>query len=347
MLDSSVHRRNFFMSQNPYQKEYSHEFEKFKNDFKKNLKPFFSLLILVIIIVGAMSSFYTVQPDEEAVAIRLGKYLETTQPGLHFKFPFGIDKVIKLQTKRIHQLEFGFRTRDTSAGRLRSSQRAYEDESLMLTGDLNVAVVEWVVQFQISDPYKYLFKTNDPILNIRDVSKSIMRRVVGDRLVTEVLTTGRTDIALNAKILMQDILDKYNLGVRIVTIKLQDVNPPERVKPSFNEVNAAKQEQEKVINQAEREYNNVIPEARGQAEKLVSEATGYATAVVNRAEGDAEKFLSIWREYKKAPVVTEKRMYLEAMEEIFTHVKSFTIVDSKIKGLLPVFQNLQKQSVEQ
>ncbi len=327
------------MRQNPYHKEYNYEFEKFKGELKKNLKTFVSFFLVLVLIVGVLSSFYTVQPDEEAVAIRLGRYIETTGPGLHFKLPLGIDQIIKLQTKRIHQLEFGFRTRDTAAGRMRFSQNVYENESLMLTGDLNVAEVEWVVQYQISDPYKYLFKTSDPIRNIRDVSESIMRRVVGDRLVTEVLTTGRVDIASNAKILMQQILDKYDLGVRVVTVKLQDVNPPERVKPSFNEVNEAKQEQEKVINQAEREYNKVIPEAKGKAEKLISEARGYATAIVNRAEGDAQKFISILRAYKKAPTITEKRMYLETMEKIFSHVKDFTIVDPKIKGILPVFSN--------
>ena len=331
------------MAPNQFNKEYNYEFEKLKSDFKKNLKPFLTFFVVLLLIFGAMSTFYTVQPDEEAVSIRLGKYTITNGPGLHFKLPFGIDRVIKLQTKRVHQLEFGFRTRDTSAGRMRFSKNVYENESLMLTGDLNVAEVEWVVQYQISDPFKYLFKTNDPIGNIRDVSESIMRRVVGDRLVTEVLTTGRMDIAVEAKILMQTVLDKYSLGVRVVTVKLQDVNPPERVKPSFNEVNEAKQEQEKVINFAERNYNNIIQEERGKEKKLVTEAMVYATAVVNRAEGDADKFLSILKEYKKAPKITQKRMYLETMEEIFTQVKSFTVVDAKIKGLLPIYQNLSQK----
>jgi membrane protease subunit HflK len=170
-----------------------------------------------------------------------------------------------------------------------------------------------------------------------------MRRVVGDKLVTDVLTTGRADVSAKAKVLMQSILDKYNLGVRIVTVKLQDVNPPERVKPSFNEVNEAKQEQEKVINQAEKNYNRVIPEAKGKAEKLISEAQGYAAAVVNRAEGDAQRFLAVYREYKKSPSVTKKRLYLESMEKIFSRIDSFTIVDPKIKGLLPIYQNLKVQ----
>lgn len=327
----------------PYNKEYNADFEKLKSDFKKNLKPFLGFFVVIVLIFGGMSTFYTVQPDEEAVSIRLGKYSETTGPGLHFKLPFGIDKIIKLQTKRIHQLEFGFRTRDTSAGRMRFSKNVYENESLMLTGDLNVAEVEWVVQYQIADPFKYLFKTSDPTRNMRDVAESIMRRVVGDRLVTEVLTTGRVEIASDAKGLMQVVLDKYNLGVRVVTVKLQDVNPPERVKPSFNEVNEAKQEQEQMINQAEKNYNKIIPEARGKAQKLISEAQGYASAVVNRAEGDAQKFLSILKEYKKSPAITQKRMYLETMEDIFTHVDAFTVVDPKIKGLLPIYQNLSKK----
>ena len=304
----------------------------------KGRKSFFSTIIFIILIVMAVgSSFYTVQPDEEAVVVRFGQYIKTTQPGLHFKLPLGIDEVTKVKTKIVHQEEFGFRTSDLSGRRTKYSKKGYASESLMLTGDLNVAEVEWVVQYQISDPFKYLFRTSDPISNIRDVSESIMRRVVGDKMVTDVLTTGRVAIAGDAKVLMQEILDKYDLGILVKSIKLQDVNPPKEVQQSFNDVNAAKQEQEKMINQAEEAYNRVIPEAKGKAKKLISESEGYAQALINRAQGDAQKFDEVYKEYAKAPSITKKRIFLETMENVFMKMKKLTIVDSKVKGHLPIF----------
>lgn len=306
-------------------------------DLVKMLK--LPVILLALVVFGAFGSYYTVEPDEEAVVIRLGKHLGNTGPGLHFKIPFGIDDVIKVKTKIVHQSEFGFRTKNTQARVTTYSTRNFEIESLMLTGDLNVAEVQWVVQFQISDPFKFIFHTSEPMSNIRDVSESIMRRVVGDKLVTEVLTTGRVEIANQGRVLMQEVLDKYDMGVSVKSIKLQDVNPPKVVQPSFNDVNAAKQEQEKMINQAEEAYNRIIPEAKGKANKLVSEAEGYANAVVNQAHGDAEHFQSIAKEFRKAPKITKKRIYIDTMEEIFSKAEDFTIVDKKIKGVLPVFSN--------
>ncbi len=324
------------------QPDFSNELQQLINVFKNNFKFIGGGFLVIIAVIFLSTSFYTVQPDEEAVIIRFGRYVDTYPPGLHFKFPFGIDKKIKVRTKRIHQREFGFRTQATRAYRGAS----YEDESLMLSGDLNVADVKWVVQFNISDPFKYLFKTSSPERNIRDVSESIMRRVVGDRLVTDVLTTGRVEIADQAKILMQEVLNKYDMGIRINAVKLQDVNPPDTVKPSFNEVNEAKQEQEKVINQAEEAYNKVIPEARGKADKMISEAEGFGSAIVNRAHGDANKFRAMLTEYKRAPAVTRQRMYLETMEKIMSRFEDITIVDSKVKGLLPIYQNAKQTSKE-
>lgn len=207
----------------------------------------------------------------------------------------------------------------------------------MLTGDLNVADVEWVVQYRVADPKDYLFNVRDPKKNIRDISQATMRRVVGDRTVSQVLTTGRTEIAAEAKRLSQEILNKYNMGVEIVDVKLQDVNPPEKVKPSFNDVVAAKQEQERTINMAEQEYNSLIPEARGKAEQEISGATGYAQAAVNRSKGDANKFLQLLQEYKKAPTITRKRLYLETVEKLMRRIDAITIVDKEVKGVLPVF----------
>ena len=294
----------------------------------------FPVILTFILFIGASGSFYTVEPDEEAVVIRLGQHRGNTQPGLHFKIPFGIDSVTKVKTKIVHQAEFGFRTTSTQNRRTTYSTQNFDSESLMLTGDLNVAEVQWVVQFQISDPFKYLFKTSEPETTIRDVSESIMRRVVGDKLVTEVLTVGRIEIADNAKSLMQEVLDKYDMGISIKSIKLQDVNPPKQVQASFNDVNAAKQEQEKMLNQAEQAYNKIIPEAKGKADQLVQEAQGYASALINRAYGDAERFIAFSDAYKKAPAITKKRIYIETMEEIFGKLKDVTIVDDRVKGCL-------------
>ena len=327
---------------------YDHnDFEKIKANLeeysKKYTKVFGSIILVLLVLIGGKSTFYTVEPDEEAVVIRFGKYLGTYPPGLHFKLPFGIDKNINVKTKRVLQEEFGFRTVNLKSRRTEYSETSHTDESLMLTGDLNVADVEWVVQYQIADPFKYLFQTKAPVGNIRDVSESIMRRVVGDRLVTDVLTTGRVEIAANARELMQGVLNHYDIGVKIVTVELQDVNPPELVKPSFNEVNEAKQEQEKVINQAEEAYNKVIPEARGKAEKMISEAKGYSNALINHSLGDAKKFESLVKAYNRAPRITKKRIYLETLESVFEQMEDVVIVDPKVKGVVPIFGKMLQE----
>ncbi len=291
---------------------------------------FLFIVVFFAIALTALKSFYTVATDEEGVVTRFGEYQKTTESGLHFKLPW-IDQVYKVQTKRRQEEVFGF---------IAGSRTPVTEESLMLTGDLNLADVEWMVQYEISDPSKYLFRVKNVTKAIRDVSMSVMRRVVGDRLVGEVLTVGRTEIALEAKDLMQQTLNKYDLGVHLTTVELQSVTPPDPVKSAFNDVNSAKQEQEQAINAAEREYNRVIPEARGKAEQLLADSEAYAIDKVNRAQGDAERFLSMLSEYKKAPGITEKRLYLETMEEVLTKVKSLTVVDKEAKGLLPIYGNI-------
>ncbi len=313
------------------------EFQKYFQSIRENLQYLLLGVGVLGVLWGIYTSFYTVQPSEEAVVIRFGRYQRTTTPGLHFKLPFGIEDAVKVRTKLVLQEEFGFRTSGTD-GNVSSYQKDnFARESLMLTGDLNVADVEWIVQYQISDPQKFLFRAQDPRRNIRDVSEAIMRRVVGDRTVNEVLTTGRVEIATEAQRMTQEVLDMYDIGIRVVTVKLQDVNPPDLVKPSFNEVNAAKQEQEKAINMAEEAYNKVVPEARGMAEETISEAEGFASAVVNRAKGDSERFTATLKEYRRAPEVTRTRMYLETMEELFSRLDKMTIVDDRVKGVLPIF----------
>lgn len=300
-------------------------------------KRVFALIGVIAAALALATSIYTVEPSEEAVVLRLGRYVSTQPPGLHFRLPFGLDRVVKVKTKVILQEEFGFRSAGNTGSRTAYSSEEFKSESLTLTGDLNVANVEWIVQYQISDPKKYLFNAREVLKNLRDISQSVLRRVVGDRIVSQVLTTGRVEIAEEAQRLTQEVLDRYDIGVRIVTVKLQDVNPPESVRPAFNEVNAAKQEQEKAINQAEKEYNTVIPEAIGKAEQTVRNAQGYATAAVNRAEGDAARFRVVLKAYQAAPTVTRSRLYLETMEELYGRVQALTIVDKGVSGVLPVF----------
>jgi membrane protease subunit HflK len=298
-----------------------------------------SLTLIIGVLVGVwavLTSFYTVDISDEAVITRFGAYHRTTAAGFYLKLPFGIERVQLVQSKKILQEEFGFRTSDTSGQRSTFEKKGLEAESLMLTGDLNVADVEWILQFRIADPWKFLFHARDVRSNIRDVSMSIMRRVVGDRLVGEVLTTGRVEIADQAKILTQEVIDRYDMGIKIEKVILQGVNPPEKVKPAFNEVNAAKQEQEQTINNAEKEYNRVIPESRGKADKLIADAEAYAIDIVNRAKGDASQINQVIAEYKKAPEITRRRLYIDAMEDLFSRAPEVTIVDSSLKGLLPV-----------
>lgn len=293
-------------------------------------KAFVLGILLVAAILTGLKSFYTVEADEEGVVTRFGKYISTSEPGLHFKIPW-VDQVYKVKSKRRQEEVFGFRAR---------TREQVTSESLMLTGDLNLADVEWMVQYEISDPWRFLFRAADVRKAIRDVSMSVMRRVVGDRLVGEVLTTGRMEIATLSKELMQETLNSYDLGIRLTTVELQSVTPPDPVKAAFNDVNAAKQEQEQAINRAERKYNSIIPEARGKAEQQIAEAQAYSKAIINRAKGDAARFKSTLVEYRKAPVVTRKRLYLETMEEVLGAMDSFTVVDEDLKGLLPVYGKL-------
>jgi len=296
-----------------------------------------NVALILFVVLGILTSVYTVDVSEEGVVTRFQKYHATSPPGLHFKLPFAIDQVTKVPSKVLLQQEFGFRSEGQQQTRTAYSKSDFSEESLMLTGDLNVANVEWIVQFRISDPWKFLFHARDVQKNIRDVSMSIMRRVVGDRLVGEILTTGRVEIADEAKKLTQEVLDKYDMGITVAAIVLQDVTPPESVKIAFNDVNAAKQEQEKSINVAERGYNNVIPEAKGKAEQVVADAGAHAVMLINRAKGDASNFNARLVEYRRAPEVTRRRLYIEAMEDIYSNLDRLVIVDSKVRGVLPLY----------
>jgi len=292
-------------------------------------------VIALVVLIVAVSSFYTVGPEEIGVVLRLGKFTRTSDPGLHAKLPFAIERVIKVPIQRQLKEEFGFQT--VAAGvRSQFSVRGKEEESHMLTGDLNAAVVEWVVQYRIVDPYKYLFQVRNVRETFRDMSEAVMRGVVGDRTVNEVLTVGRQEIADLVEQGLQALCDQYETGIKVDQVVLQDVNPPDPVKPSFNEVNQAQQEKEKLINEAQSAYNKVIPRARGEAQQTISEAEGYALNRVNTARGDSARFVAVYLEYSKAPEITRQRIYLETMNRILPQLKGKIVVDQDLRSVLPL-----------
>ena len=297
--------------------------------------PLRKIVMAIIVVIVLVSGLYSVGADEVGVIQRFGKYVRRTNPGLHIKIPFGVETVRKVKVKKVFKEEFGFRTVKANI-RTKYASGGYKDESLMLTGDLNVAEVEWIVQYKVKDSYNYLFKIKDPVETLHAMSEAVMRRVVGDRSVTEVLTVGRIEIAKEVESGLQTLLDQFESGIQIVTVKLQDVNPPEPVRPAFNEVNRAKQDKEKMINEAWEDYNKRIPKAQGEAEQRIAEAEGYALERVNRALGDASLFRQVYTEYRHAPGVTRRRLYLEAMSEILPKLKDIYIVDEKQKSILPL-----------
>lgn len=316
------------------------DFEKPEDLFKKvpNINKLIAPIAAIIIILGvALTSLYMVGPDEVGVVRLFGRYARSTDPGLHFKLPFNIEKVNNVKVKYIFKEEFGFKTLRPGVVTQYSS-REYFDESRMLTGDLNVLIVEWIVQFKIKDPVKLLFNIREPRDTIRNISEAVMRQVVGDNSVSEVLTTRRIELNQEVQDKLQEILDSYNSGIQIVTVKLQDVNPPDEVKPSFNEVNEAKQEKEKVINQAWEAYNKAVPRAKGEAEKTIRKAEGYALKRINNAKGDAAKFIATWEAYKDAKAVTRKRLYLETMSSVLPKIERKFLVDESQKGILPLLR---------
>ena len=306
-----------------------------KKDFRDFVRFLPWIILGLFVLVGLRGVIYSIGPDEVGVIQRFGKYIGLASPGLHAKIPFGIDKVTPIKVEKIFKEEFGVRTLRPGV-RTEYSSRQYLEESLMLTGDLNILEVRWIVQFKIKDPVMLLFAIRDPIHNIRDVSEVVMRRLVGDYSVDEVLTIKREEIDHLAQIEMQKILDDYQTGVQIVTVKLLDVNPPEKVRPAFNEVNEAKQERERMINQAWEAYNKAIPKAKGEAEKMIREAEGYALDKINRAKGESERFLATLAEYKKASQITQKRLYLETLNDILPRAKEKYIIDPKQSSILPL-----------
>ena len=300
----------------------------------------FVLAALVLVGLGLWTAYYTVPSDSVAVVQRFGKYLKDVPPGLHFKLPLGIDTATIVPVKRQLKQEFGFTTPGASDPFQSPSEGRRETE--MVTGDLNAALVEWVVQYRISDPAKFLFEVRQPGGTLRHVSESVMREVVGDRTVDEVITIGRQEIETEALVKMQELSSKYAMGISIDQVQLKNINPPKPVQESFNEVNQAQQEKEKLINEARRDYNKVIPLAEGEKDQRIREADGYRLKRINEAEGDAARFSALLAEYSKAPEVTRRRIYIETLQEVMPAIRSTIIVDEQSHSILPLL-NLDSQ----
>ena len=319
-------------------------FNKFKG-MKGKIPGLWIIILIVVVLVFVSSSFYTIGVNEVGVIQRFGKYVRTTTPGLSFKLPWGIEKLTKVKVRLIYKEEFGLRTLRAGIRTQYASSSAYLSESLMLTGDLNVAVVPWIVQYKINDAYKYLFKVRDVKTTLRDLSEATMRLVVGDRSINEVISK-REEIADQAKVLLHKELDEAETGINVVTIEMKKTNVPEPVQPSFNEVNQATQEKERMIYQAKEEYNKAIPAAKGNAEKTIKSAEGYALDRINRAKGDASRFFAQYTEYEKAKDVTRRRLYLESLKDLFPKLGSKYIIDEEQKNVLPLLNLGKEKGVE-
>jgi modulator of FtsH protease HflK len=311
------------------------QFYKSKNsDWNRYISYFKYVLYGLILIVLLWMTFFQVRPEAVGVITRFGKYVRQEESGLHLKIPI-LERVYKVAVERQHKEEFGFRTTSTGI-KSQYTKAGTQYESLMLTGDLNLTDVEWVVQYRINDAYKYLFKVREPVATMRDISEACMRQIVGDRTVNEVLTVGRIEIATSVQEEIQKLCTEYSLGIKIEQVILQDVNPPDQVKDAFNAVNQAQQEKETLINQARSEYNKVIPKARGQAEETIQKAEGYAAERVNNALGEAARFNALYREYIKAPDVTKRRIYLETMANVIPKLGNKIITDEKGNAVVPL-----------
>jgi membrane protease subunit HflK len=292
-------------------------------------------IIVVILVWGGLTAFYTVEANEQAVVLRFGKFHDVAGPGFHGKLPFGIDQIYKGEVKRIHREEFGYRTLKAGV----QSQYDFTSpgvmaEATMLTGDQNIALVNWEVRYRIRDLRDYLFQVQAPVETLRDVSQAVMCTVVGDRSIDEILTEGRVEVENEVAEKMQEALDGFRCGIQIIRVNLGAANPPDQVKDAFDQVIQAEQARERIINEAEGQKNQKIPAARGEKERVIKEAEGYAIAIKNRAEGETKAFLAILEQYKNAKEVTRRRLYLEAMEKLLPRVKEVIVIDGEGDGVL-------------
>jgi modulator of FtsH protease HflK len=311
---------------------------------KRYRKPVVVAAVLLVAIIVAAAGFYTVQPEELAVVNRFGRFDRTEDSGLRFRIPV-VEEVHMVPAKRQLKLEFGFRTERADVKSSFRRDVSTNRESMMLTGDLNVAVVEWIIHYQITDPYDYVFKVRNVEDTLRALSESMMRKVIGDYSVTEVLTRGREEILAQVKKGLSDLCKRYETGVSIQRIELKDSAPPDPVKDSFNEVNQSEQERDRMVNEAWTEYNKIIPKARGQAKQAIEEAEGYAVERVNRSRGEVAHFLAVQRKYAAAPRVTRSRLYLETLSEVLPQVGRKIILDEGTEGMVPMLFPLDKRGL--
>jgi len=306
------------------------------DSLKKGSRGMWPLVFIAFLIaIGALTSAYTIPAGHRGVVLRFGQFSNIVTPGLHFKIPFGIDRVFKVHTDKVDTETFGFKSLKPGVRSRFEKGVASERESLMLTRDLNVIDMEWIIQFRRQDPRKFLFSIHDPIQTIRDLSESVIRRIVGDRSFDYILQN-REEVNRLFQDQLQEILDEYDGGVKIVNVRLQNVVPPDEVKDAFNEVNEAQQEKERLINQAQETYNREIPKARGEAERIINGARGYALERVNNAKGETSRFVDVLKEYRSSKEVTKRRLYLEAYREIIPKAKQVYVVDSEQKSILPL-----------
>jgi membrane protease subunit HflK len=292
-------------------------------------------IIGIAVIIFLSTSFYIVDQTEDAVVTRFGKYLTTNGPGMHYKLPFGIDKQYQVKTKVVQTEQFGIRTIKAGVNTIYSNDK-FPDESTMLTGDLNIVDVEWIIQYRIVDPRAWLFNVKDRTETIRDVSRSIINMLVGDRAILDVIGSQRTTIEVEAIQLMNDTFKQYGLGIEVIAVKLQNIVPPEGVQAAFEDVNKAIQDMNRLINEGKEAYNKEIPKAQGEADKIIQIAQGYASERVNVARGDVARFNAVYEEYRKAPDITRRRLYYEMVENVFKDETGTTLIDRRFQNFLPL-----------
>ena len=296
-------------------------------------------VLIGILVIWLLTGIYVVGPDEVGVVRTFGAFTRVTQSGLNWKFPSPIETANTPKVTEVKRIEFGFRS-------LKNGQyRTVEKESLMLTGDENIVDAEMIVQYKIKDPVKYLFNIVEPELTVREAAEASLRTVVGRNKIDETLTTGKFTIQEETKEQVQSILDKYESGIHIVAVQLQDVSPPKEVIGAFKDVASAKEDKNRMINQAEGYRNDVIPKARGEAEAMIRDAEGFKESRIKRAEGDATKFTTILKEYKKAKSITEKRLYLETMEKVLPGIDKIIVPDKESGNMLNLL-NLNPNQVK-
>lgn len=304
--------------------------------FTKKLTPFHVIIVAIIVFVVWVisTSFYIVDETEQAVVTRFGKYYQTFDPGLQFKIPFGIDKSYNVPVKVVQTEQFGFKT--LKEGQSSKYKNNITRESTMLTGDLNIVDVEWIIQYKIVDPAAWLFNVQERFQTIRDISQSVINTLVGDRAILDVMSSERSSIETLALDLMNENFKQFGLGIRVITVRLQNIVPPKGVQDAFEDVNRANQDAERYVNEGKEAYNKEIPLSKGKAEQQVQVAEGYAIERINKAEGDVARFNAVYEEYKKSPTVTRRRLYLETMDEVFKSQKNATLIDGELDNVLPI-----------